>query len=77
MNKIYYFLPILLTIGLLQACTQNTNNGASADTAQGITEEIDNVEEDASNFLTKAASGGMMEVQLGSTAEQNSKSLGG
>lgn len=67
---------ILIIIGSVQACTQNTKMGSSVNTSRTFNEETGQVEEDISDFLIKAASVGMMEVQLGSTAEQNSKSLG-
>jgi putative membrane protein len=64
---------LLMAICALQACntdSRSKNNAESANVDTGI------VNDDIFDFLVKASSGGLMEVQLGEMAEQNSKSLG-
>ena len=72
----YYLLMILMAIWSIQGCTQNQKTGAGLDTAEGMNVETSLADDDITGFFNKAASGGMMEVQLGTTAEQNSRSQG-
>ena len=67
------FFTFLMATCALQGCntdTRSQNNTESANVDIGIAED------DISEFLLKASSGGLMEVQLGEVADQNSKSLG-
>ena len=66
---------------MLQACTNNqsanTDSGtdtSSSEITQAVSDPSDTVSTDLNEFTLKAASGGMMEVQLGQIAKQNAKS---
>lgn len=72
--KIKALLWILsIAVYSFQACDTETR---SKNSAESVNEDTSSVDDDVSEFLLKAASGGMMEVQLGEMAEQNSKSQG-
>ena len=53
--------------------TDSTNTMSSTDTGMNTDTSKATVGEDAVNFVQEAASGGMMEVQLGNIAQKNSK----
>ena len=61
-----------LAIGLAaaSACNNGTNSGDSVDSTQAINDSTKVVGSDANDFMTEAADGGMMEVQLGQMAQQ-------
>ena len=82
------FLTLLLAASMFQACSNGTatndtagstspgNAGGNTDAvekAKDINENNKTVKEDDAKFMTKAASGGMMEVQLGQIAQQKAK----
>jgi putative membrane protein len=64
-----------LTIGLgltLLSCGNgsDTSNQDSVDSAKTVNKEVKSVQKDASDFAVEAANGGMMEVELGKTAQE-------
>lgn len=82
------FLTLLLAASVFQACSNGTasndttgtsspgNAGTNTDAVEKAKDVNDNnktVNADDSKFMTKAASGGMMEVQLGQMAQQKAK----
>lgn len=69
-----YFLAVLALGGIMQACNTNPKKADSVESAADTTEATTNVEDDVADFMAKAASGGMMEVELGETAQKNGKS---
>lgn len=72
MNK--HISILMLTVAAftfsLQACN-NASKTDSAEQAEEANENMTNVASDDSEFMVKAASGGMMEVELGNIAQQN------
>jgi len=63
---------LVLGLGLL-ACNSSTGNHQdTVDSAKEVNKEVKAVQPDASNFAVAAANGGMMEVELGKIAEDNS-----
>ena len=76
MKKQAFFFMLLAGFLLLQACnTDFKSSNQTADSGQ-VNSESAVVDEEVSNFLIMASSGGLMEVQLGEMAKQNSKSEG-
>src|SRR3954468_6057710 len=69
MKKISYSLMLLLAAWSFQACN---NSGSNTDTVENAKDANENnntaVKEDDSKFMVEAASGGLMEVQLGQLA---------
>ncbi len=73
MKKIFAIsLFFTCTVSLI-ACGGNTsdNKEDSVDSARSQNDTMPAVDKKASDFLTKAASGGILEVQLGQMAQQN------
>ncbi|MGM9507878.1 DUF4142 domain-containing protein [Larkinella sp. GY13] len=68
MKKVSLFLLLVLGTYTFQACNSSSNKD-SAEQAEEANDEKD-MPEDDSEFAVKAASGGMMEVELGKLAEQ-------
>src|SRR3954464_11336423 len=66
-------IMIVLVSGcILLACNNSSsNNQDSVDSAQNVNDSTNVVTDNTSDFATEAASGGMMEVQLGKLAQQN------
>ena len=76
MKKRAFFFMSLAGLLLLQAC--NTDSKSANQTVDNGQANLDSaaVGDEVSDFLVMASSGGIMEVQLGEMAEQNSKSEG-
>jgi putative membrane protein len=81
MNRFNSLMLMLSAILIVQACSSNNSNqagdgdSAAFDTTKsGISNPVDTVSNDMGQFMLKAASGGMMEVQLGEIAQQNAAS---
>jgi putative membrane protein len=74
MRTLNLFPVVLILLWSVQACNSGTKTTDSVKTATDTTEATTNVDDDLSDFMAKAASGGMMEVELGKTAQDNAKS---
>lgn len=66
------FVTICLAAGimLIQSCGNSDNKEDSVDSTRTQNENKPTVEKNASDFMTKATSGGILEVQLGQMAQQ-------
>lgn len=72
-----HFLLLMVAAAALTFSFQACNNDPktdSAEQAEEINEDNESLNSDASDFMIKAASGGMMEVELGNIAQQNAGS---
>ena len=72
MKKLSLIMFFLVSVWATQSCN-NTENKDSAEQAEEVNEEKD-MPEDDSEFAIKAASGGLMEVELGKLAGQKAQS---
>ncbi|RAJ97839.1 putative membrane protein [Larkinella arboricola] len=72
MKKLSLILFFLVSVWTAQSCN-STENKDSAEQAEEVNEAKD-MPEDDSEFAIKAASGGLMEVELGKLAEQKAQS---
>ncbi|WP_128546499.1 DUF4142 domain-containing protein [Larkinella soli] len=73
MKRLTLFLLLLLGAWTFQACNSNSSEKDSAEQAEEANDDKD-VREDDSEFAVKAASGGLMEVELGRLAQQKAQS---
>jgi putative membrane protein len=75
MKKTSLFLGVILSIFTLGSCS-NSSNTDSVEQAKDINEEKDSsnatmaMDEDDAKFMVDAANGGMMEVEMGTLAQQ-------
>ncbi|MFD1142428.1 DUF4142 domain-containing protein [Larkinella insperata] len=72
MKKLSLILFLLVSVWTLQSCNSSEKKD-SAEQAEEVNEAKD-MPEDDSEFAIKAASGGLMEVELGKLAEQKAQS---
>lgn len=72
MKNFFTMAFLVVSLSWLQSCSNgmSDNKEDSVDSTQEQNENKPTVSEDASDFMTKAASGGMLEVQLGQMAQQ-------
>lgn len=73
MKKLSVIPLATMLIWIIQSCNSNTSTTKetnSVDSAQAVNEAAAPVDQESSDFAVKAASGGMMEVELGNTAQQ-------
>ena len=71
MKKLFLIPATLLAVVSFQACNNNQQNTDSVDSAQEMNDSMMvNSEAHSTDFLTEAASGGMMEVELGKLAQE-------
>ncbi len=72
MKQYFIFFTFSASIMLATACNNGTttNKEDSVDSAREANDSMPSTNTDASDFMTKAASGGMLEVQLGQMAQQ-------
>ncbi|MEJ7767529.1 MAG: DUF4142 domain-containing protein [Chitinophagaceae bacterium] len=74
MKKSSLFFTMLIAAASFQACNSGeSENKDSVDNAKEQNEANNAVPEDDSKFMVKAASGGMMEVELGQLAQQKAQ----
>ncbi len=73
--KNYYLLMVfLLGSSLYAGCTNSKRNGDdSVKKAEKMNEKKEDIKNESSDFMVKAASGGIMEVELGKIAKQNAR----
>ena len=76
MSKFALSSMLIATLLSLQACNSDSRLRHKMGNAEQSDSDIPIIDVDISDFMNKAASGGMMEIQLGEMAEQNSKSEG-
>ena len=71
MKQVFFILVAASLITATQSCNSGTDNKEdSVDSAREANNSAPSTNTDASDFMTKAASGGMLEVQLGQMAQQ-------
>ncbi len=73
MKKLIYSFLIGLVVLSFQACTNQQSSNDTKDSLDSLNSEANvATTEDGSDFMMEAASGGMMEVELGRIAQDNS-----
>lgn len=74
MKKSNLFVVVLLVAGALQACNNGSETKSdSVEVAKDMNDTNKQVPDKASDFMVKAASGGMMEVELGKMAQDKAQ----
>jgi len=76
MKKADFLLLVITVILLGSGCSGGPKSGSYNEKDQATTDTSSSVDDEALKFLVTAASGGLMEVQLGEMADKNSKSQG-
>jgi putative membrane protein len=76
MSKFALCSMLLVALLSLQACNTDSKSKHIIGDAEQSDSNASIIDDDISDFMNKAASGGMMEMQLGEMAEQSSKSQG-
>lgn len=76
MKKVDFLLLVIVVILSITGCSGGPKSGSYNENSQTITDSASTLDDEVAEFLIKAASGGMMEVQLGEMAEKNSRSQG-
>ncbi|MRX46972.1 DUF4142 domain-containing protein [Pedobacter puniceum] len=72
MKKSFYLASVLAAGIALQACNNQQSNQDSVDSAEAVNDStLTSQQDDPAEFLVEAASGGMMEVELGKIAQAN------
>ncbi|WP_234736822.1 DUF4142 domain-containing protein [Tellurirhabdus bombi] len=74
MKKIPLFLMLAFGCWTFQACNNTAKKEDSAEVAEDANEDKAGVDDDDSEFAITAASGGMMEVELGRMAQEKGQS---
>ena len=73
MKKSNLFFTVLIVAGSFQACGDNNTKDDPVKVAEDMNDVNKQVPEKASDFMVKAASGGMMEVELGKMAQEKAQ----
>ncbi|NEU07109.1 DUF4142 domain-containing protein [Flavihumibacter sp. R14] len=76
MKRNTLFFILLAVIWTVQACNTNKSSKDHSGIDDHAHSDASAIDDDISDFIMKAASGGMMEVQLGEMAKLNSRSEG-
>lgn len=74
MKNLNYLFAVLALTCIMQACNTKPKKADSVKSASETTEATTKVDDDVAEFMSKAASGGMMEVELGKTAQKDALS---
>jgi putative membrane protein len=74
MKKVPFLFLLALGAFTFQACDNSSKKKDSTEVAEDANEKTENVAEDDAEFVVKAASGGMTEVQLGKMAQEKGQS---
>jgi putative membrane protein len=73
MKKLSLVFMMFVAAYGFQACGDSNSNNDTVENAKEQNEDVTGIAEDDSKFMVKAASGGMMEVELGQLAQQKAQ----